>query len=228
MTTTLYLIRHGETDWNVARRWQGHADMPLNNTGIRQAQLLAQRLQREGVHFDSIYSSDLARAYRTAWEIGSLFRIAVQLWPPLREMDVGTWSGLTRDEIRARFPDDYACLARGEDIPRGGGETAAMLRTRILDTVEAMVAHHPDKTLALVTHGGPIRMLVNYVCETYGSHDAPRHYVDNTSLSVIVCHSYMWELTRFNEIQHLAGLTSDEALVSAHLEETESPEEQSL
>jgi probable phosphoglycerate mutase len=228
MTTVLYLIRHAETDWNVDRRWQGHTDIPLNETGLRQAHLLAQRLHTDGIHFDVIYSSDLSRAYRTAWEIGYVLKQPVQLWPPLREMDVGKWGGLTRQEIMEQYADDYARLQQGEDIPRGGGESRAMLRKRITETVETIVARHPGKTLALVTHGGPVRVIVDYICEKYGAELPTDPHPANTSISVVRCHSYVWELERFNDTAHLqaAPAATDYAAVAAG--QTESPEERSL
>lgn len=111
MKTMLYLIRHGETDWNASHRWQGHADIPLNQRGLRQAQLVAQQLQAEGVQFDAIYSSDLTRAYQTAWQIGALLHLPVQMLPPLREIDVGgvEWANPKRDRSSLSRGDALAC-----------------------------------------------------------------------------------------------------------------------
>jgi probable phosphoglycerate mutase len=226
MTTVLYLVRHGETDWNAAGRWQGHADVPLNERGLQQARLLAQRLLRERIRFNAIYSSDLARAYQTAWEIGSQLKVAVQLWPPLREIDMGAWSGLTRAEIRARFPDEYARLEQGEDIRRGGsGETKASMRQRVTQSVEAMVAQHPNETLALVTHGGPVRALVNYVNEYYGGTTLQPDHVGNTSITVLECLSYTWQIKVCNDVGHLHSSDSQADLVTTPPDDAEQPGE---
>ncbi len=225
MTTTLYLIRHGETDWNATGRWQGHADVPLNARGLHQARLLASRLQTEGVQFDAIYSSDLKRAFQTAWEVGAALKVAVQLWPPLREIDLGKWSGLTREEIRTNYPDDYARLKAGEDVPRGGAETSAALRKRVVESVEAMVTQHPAETLALVSHGGPVRSLVSYVIEKYGADVQPNRHIGNTSITVLHCHSYLWEISTYNDTRHLH--TDEFDLVSQPPDDAERPEEQS-
>jgi len=104
--TTIYLARHGESDWNVERRWQGHADRPLTDRGRGQAQDLAARLAR--VHLDAVYSSDLRRAWETAEAVASAKGLDVIRLPELREVDVGSWSGLTRDECEARFPEAFA------------------------------------------------------------------------------------------------------------------------
>ena len=150
MTTTLYLIRHGETDWNLDGRWQGHTDIPLNSIGRKQAKILAQRLHGEGTRFDVIYSSDLTRAYQTAWEIGAAIKVAVQLLPPLREIDMGCWSGLTRDEIKSRYPMEYRLLELDHDIPRGGGENLAAFPSGVSGVFEAVSACvSPSSALAL-------------------------------------------------------------------------------
>jgi probable phosphoglycerate mutase len=204
MTTILYLIRHGETDWNAAGRWQGHADVPLNERGKKQSELLAQHLQQAGVRFDAIYSSDLTRAYQTAWEIGSALRVAVQLLPPLREIDLGYWSGLSRADIKTQYPVEYRLLEQGQDIPRGGAETATALYRRVTETVKAMVDSHPGETLALVSHGGSIRSLLKYVDETYhGNLARPREHLGNTSVTVLHCESDTWKIVTYNDMQHL-------------------------
>ena len=94
--TTLLLVRHGETDWNAEGRLQGHTDRPLTDYGRRQAQQLAEELEREEI--DAIYSSDLARARETAQIVGERLALPVELDPELREKDWGTWEGLTAVE----------------------------------------------------------------------------------------------------------------------------------
>src|SRR5262245_42161594 len=116
--TIFYLIRHGETDWNQSGRWQGHADVPLNALGRAQAQRLAERLRRERDPLDAIYSSDLLRAWETAQALAAAVGHAPQPLPALREIDVGSWSGLTRVEVMARDRDLMERLESGEDVPR--------------------------------------------------------------------------------------------------------------
>ncbi len=99
---TLILARHGETDWNRDGIWQGHGDPPLNELGRRQAAELARRLA--DVQIDALYSSDLRRAYETATIVGRAKGLEITADPDLREMDVGSWSGFTSEEIATRFP----------------------------------------------------------------------------------------------------------------------------
>src|SRR5690349_15996562 len=101
--TTLLLARHGETDWNREGRWQGWADPPLNELGRRQATRLAEQLRT--IPFDAVYSSDLRRAHETAEILAAPHAVPIVVDPALREIDIGSWSGLTRAEIAARFPN---------------------------------------------------------------------------------------------------------------------------
>ncbi len=220
--TTVYLIRHGETDWNLQKRWQGHTDIPLNEIGYRQARLLAQRLVHEGVTFSAIYSSDLARAYQTAWEIGAALRVPVQLLPALRELDVGSWSGLTNEEIRDRFADEWEQIAQGQDLPRGGGETIARFRQRVVMAVEAMVAQHRGHTLAFVTHGGCIRALLARAENFHGSIFGHYRGIGNTSVTILEIGYKHWQVKLVNDMSHLE-VTHETELVSTPPDDAELP-----
>ena len=105
MPTTLVLVRHGETDWNRENRFQGHADIPLNEAGRAQARDLA--LELEDASFQAVYSSPLLRAYETATILAERLELEVERADDLMEVDVGSWSGLTRVEVEARFPQGF-------------------------------------------------------------------------------------------------------------------------
>jgi broad specificity phosphatase PhoE len=154
--TTILLARHGESDWNRERRWQGHADRPLTERGIAQARALADRLA--DIRLDAVYASDLLRARATAEVVAEPRGLRVQVVPDLREVDVGSWSGLTRDEARARFPLDFA---RWLDGGPGwhDGESYEAMSERVLAAVMGVVGAHPDGRVLVVSHGGPIRAI---------------------------------------------------------------------
>ena len=154
-TTRLLLARHGETDWNRIGRWQGHADPPLNDEGRQQAAKLAEQLVGDGVA--AVYSSDLRRARETATIVGDRLELSVIEDAGLREIDVGSWSGLTRDEVRERFPEGFARWLGGEI--GHDGETREQLTERVVETVERIAAAHDGETVLVVTHGGAIRAL---------------------------------------------------------------------
>jgi broad specificity phosphatase PhoE len=137
--TTLLFVRHGETDWNSERRWQGHADVPLNARGREQARALAERLAGERV--DAIYTSDLSRARETAEAVAAHLDLEVVVDPDLREIDVGPLEGLIFDEQ----PDEWH------------GEPKEAHAERVLGAVRRIAERHPDGRVLVVTHGGSMR-----------------------------------------------------------------------
>ncbi len=156
MTTTLLLVRHGETDWNRDRRWQGHADPPLNESGRDQARALARELA--AVPVDAVYSSDLSRARETAEILAEPHGLDVRLDARLREVDVGEWSGLTSSEVEERYPEGFARrLAGGAGWTRG--ETFEELGRRVSEAVGEIAEAHRGGAVLLVTHGGAMREL---------------------------------------------------------------------
>jgi broad specificity phosphatase PhoE len=154
--TTLLLARHGETDWNRARRWQGHADRPLTKLGRAQAVALADRLS--DIALDALYSSDLRRSRETAEAVALPQALEVIELPALREVDVGSWEGLTRDEAEAKFPEGFRrWLAGGTGWD--DGETYADMSRRVLSAVDQIASDHGGGRVLIVSHGGPIRAI---------------------------------------------------------------------
>jgi probable phosphoglycerate mutase len=153
------LARHGETDWNRDGRFQGHADPPLNELGRAQAAELAERLAADGI--TALYASDLRRARETASIVADRLDLEVSLHPGLREIDVGEFQGLTRDEIDIRWP---AAQARFEELGYGwlDGETLDDLSARVVGAVLEIAARHPGEHVLAVGHGGTIRAALAY------------------------------------------------------------------
>lgn len=149
--TEILLVRHGETDWNIQRRVQGHTDIPLNETGRSQALALADALAGEPL--DAVYSSDLARASETARLIAERRGLEVVVLRELRERDFGTWEGLTDDEVLERFPE-------AGNGPWGDAETKAEMFARVNTVLRRIAAEHPDGRVLVITHGGPVRSLL--------------------------------------------------------------------
>jgi broad specificity phosphatase PhoE len=154
--TTVYLARHGQSDWNAEARWQGHADRPLTDLGRQQAAELAARLAE--LPLAAVYSSDLERARATAEAVAGPRGLAVVALAGLREIDVGSWSGLTRAEAEERFPEAYRRWADGGQ-GWDDGETYEQMTARVVDAVLAIAAAHPGGDVLVVAHGGPIRAL---------------------------------------------------------------------
>jgi broad specificity phosphatase PhoE len=149
--TTLILARHGETDWNRDGIWQGHGDPPLNELGRRQAAELADRLA--DVEIDALYSSDLRRAYETAEIVGDAKRLEITAEPDLREMDVGSWSGLTSEEIATRFPE----------MTYHDGEEREAFDERAVGALHRIARAHEGGRVLVVTHGGVVRALERHM-----------------------------------------------------------------
>lgn len=154
--TTLLLARHGETDWNRALRWQGHADRPLTERGRAQADRLAARLA--DIALDAVYASDLRRARETAEAVARAQGVDVVQLAELREVDVGSWEGLTREQAESRFPDGFRrWLSGGTGWEHG--ESYAEMSTRVLAAVYRIASEGEGGRLLIVSHGGPIRAI---------------------------------------------------------------------
>lgn len=156
--TELLLIRHGETDWNRELRWQGQTDVPLNPSGLEQARALAESLR--GTRVDAIFTSDLERARQTADAIAAVTCARVHEDGRLREIGLGTWEGMSFDEIRAR---DGEALDRFRADPIGGrapgGESVPEVRQRVADSLRAILRAFPEGRVAIVSHGLALAVL---------------------------------------------------------------------
>jgi broad specificity phosphatase PhoE len=155
--TTVYLARHGESDWNAANRFQGHSDRPLTERGRLQAEALAGELA-EMATLSAIYSSPLRRALETAAAVGARIGLEPVAVEGLREVDVGSWTGLSRSEIELRFPGE---LRRWLDGGEGweDGETYQEMSSRVLSALFEIADAHPGDEVLVVSHGGPIRAI---------------------------------------------------------------------
>jgi broad specificity phosphatase PhoE len=152
--TTILLARHGETDWNRKGRFQGHADPPLNRTGRAQAVDLSVALTAKVLA--AVYSSPLRRALETAEVVAASHGLEPVPVDGLREVDVGSWSGLTRAEVEEHFPEQFA---RWLEYGQGweDGETYEEMGRRAVAALLGLAAAHDGERVLAVTHGGPIR-----------------------------------------------------------------------
>lgn len=162
--TDLYLVRHGETDWNLQRRVQGSTDIPLNGTGRLQALATGRLLAAAGRPWDAVVASPLSRARETAAIIAREIGLpAPELVDDLRERAYGDAEGLDHDEIDARFP---------YPTPVPGRETRDEVTARVMPALVALAKEHPGESLVVVAHGGVIRAVLDAV-DPDGSHHGP-------------------------------------------------------
>ena len=197
---TILLTRHGETDWNKTGRWQGHADIPLNEKGHQQAAALCQRLQSWPI--ETVYTSDLQRCVQTAVPLAKALDIQPTLAPIWRERDVGDFSGMTGDQARDHYPEIWANAVRGMVDPPNG-EPFAQVLSRAWQAFESVVEAHDTGLVAVVTHGGLLHALLGQVMgidqAVYGRFSMR----GNTGLSVVEVNSRGPIVTRLNDTSHL-------------------------
>lgn len=157
-STTLFIIRHGQTDWNLEDKIQGHIDIPLNAQGMEQAQQVASFLKKKNVSFKALYSSDLQRAHQTAQPIAATFSLNIITTPHLRERHVGDLQGLTKQKVRETHGEHFDF--DWEVIP--GGETKTDFLRRIMNQITLIAQAHVNENVVMVTHGHAIRKLLTF------------------------------------------------------------------
>lgn len=158
MIQRVVLWRHGQTDWNLANRFQGHSDIPLNETGIDQARKAAPLLY--GLRPSKIISSDLIRAKQTAQELANISRLPIHIDPGLRETNGGKWEGRTGAENRADDYEKFVNWLDGNDEPAGDfGERRSEIALRAVTAIESALENEIE-TLVVVTHGGTARIII--------------------------------------------------------------------
>ena len=158
--TYLWLVRHGQTDWNVQGRWQGQTPdaPPLNAAGLAQAQTLAEQLAdqaaRDGIAFAALYSSDLLRARQTAEVIARRLGLPVRLDARLREAHLGAWEGMLGDEVALRYVAELDERRRDPVHSRPPqGESVYEVAARVGQAFDAIARVHPNQHVVVVSHG---------------------------------------------------------------------------
>jgi broad specificity phosphatase PhoE len=154
--TTIFLARHGESDWNVEKRFQGHSDRPLTERGRKQAHALADLVASEKI--DAVYTSPLSRAQETAEIVAARAGLEPVALPELREVDTGSWSGLSRADVEARFPEGFSRWRSGGSGWKDG-ETYEQMAERVIGALRTIAEDHPDGRVLVISHGGPIRAI---------------------------------------------------------------------
>jgi alpha-ribazole phosphatase len=202
----LLLVRHGETDWNLNRRYQSYSDVPLNQNGIQQAQSLAKRLSKERIA--AVYSSDLFRTIETAKWIANEYEpvLAAQSDPRWRELSFGKWEGLNHEEIQAGWRTEVnAWYADPVNVSPADGETLLQLSERVRAAWDDLQSKHKDETVLLVSHAGVIQVLL---CMLLGL-DLNRYWqfhVKPAALTEINIYEAGAILDVFNDVSHLKAL----------------------
>jgi broad specificity phosphatase PhoE len=201
----VFVARHGETDWNREGRWQGQSGPGLNETGRVQARALAMRLS--ALEVDALFTSDLARARETAEIVAKATGLEPVFDPELREVDVGDWRGLTREQVGRSDPAGYRRWLAGE-AGWNGGETYDEMHDRVLAALDRLVAASAVGRIAVISHGGAVRALAAHAV------GLPKHErlriegARNCSLTTIVYGPDGARLVGYNDDGHLPPVVS--------------------
>jgi len=200
--TQVILVRHGETEWNIARIRQGHLDSRLTEKGIAQAKALAQRLARE--KFMALYSSDLGRAVQTAMAIAELTGHEIVTDPRLRERHLGIFQGLDGEEIIAKYPEERRQFrTMGPDYVIPSGESMRQQVKRNVAYLDELAAKHRGEQIVVVTHGGVVSGFFRHTLEI--PLEAPRRFeFVNAGLNVFAREEETWLLLTWGDVSHLA------------------------
>ena len=181
---TVVFWRHGRTEWNEQRRFQGQTDIPLDHVGLEQASEAARLLA--GLRPSRIISSDLVRASSTAQALSELVNLNVDTFAGLRETNAGTWEGQTREALIANHGDELAAWAAGSNLRPGGGETRMEVAQRVIDVINHELTGVGDQeTLVVVTHGGSARAAIAMMLELPPEHWAALGVLSNCAWSVL-------------------------------------------
>lgn len=200
MITTVLLIRHGQTDWNKIGRWQGHTDIPLNDSGHQQARLLAHRLATWPISV--IYTSDLKRAVQTADLLGTKLGLVPIKEPALRERNGGFFQGLTREELQARLGEEWRRV-RQDGLAPPNGESDLDLAMRVEAAFQQMVNRHKGDMIAMISHGGALKVLISHILGLPLGQPAHFSLSGNTGLSIVKTNENGSILTLLNDVSHL-------------------------
>jgi len=202
--TSIYLVRHGQTAWNKEEIFRGRTDVPLDETGRKQAEFVGQYFR--GIEIHAIYSSPLARAWETAEAIARSHNLKVEPLEAMIDMSFGNWEGHAHQEIREIDGETYRRWAESPHLARlPGGESLDDVRARSMTALEALVRNHPDQNLVLVSHRVVCKVLICAILGLDNSHFW-QISLDTTAINLIQYRNGRYILSLMNETCHLKAL----------------------
>lgn len=199
--TKIYLIRHGQSEWNTLYKIQGQKDTLLTDIGKRQAMKLGDRLIDENI--DIIYSSDLERAYTTAKIISEIIRIPLISNKSIREIGFGPWEGLSLTEIKKSFKNEYSIWTKEpHKLYLEGAESLQVLQDRTMNYINQIINENKGKNIAIISHSATLKIIILSLLGIDISF-YKNISLSNVSLSIIECRDYNNVLTLLNDTSHL-------------------------
>jgi broad specificity phosphatase PhoE len=205
--TTLFLVRHGRTGWNKEQIFRGTRDVPLDAVGKEEALMVGERLKAEGI--TAVYSSPLSRARETAEAIARFHKVEVKVLPGLIDLNFGEWEGMSLKEVQERYPDLFQQWQQApHQVTFPSGEGLAVVRSRVIEAVGDVVAHHPQEAVALVSHRVVLKVLI---CALLGL--ANSHFwnigQDTAAINCFQHRNGTWIVNFLNDTCHLKGSGED-------------------
>lgn len=205
METTVYLLRHGQSQGNSLHRFLGQSDWDLTELGHRQAACAAEATRT--LPLDRIYSSDLCRAWHTTEPVAQLHQLPIHPVPGLREINAGLWETHCFEELIQTYPEDYSRWRN--DIANAhpnGGESTAQLYERVYAALQEIEAESHGLTVLIGTHATPIRMLMARILHGNLAAANGIPWVPNASLTRLTCRDGLWQLDYAGDDRHLGAL----------------------
>jgi phosphoserine phosphatase len=207
MMTSIYLVRHGQTAWNKEEIFRGRTDVPLNETGLKQAELAGRYFKGTEIH--AIYSSPLSRAWETAQKIAQIHNVKVEPLEGILDMSFGNWEGHAHQEIRKMDSETYRQWVESPHLVKlPGGESLDDVRKRAMAALGEVLRKHPEKTLVLVSHRVVCKVLI---CAILGLDNSHFWQIaqDTTAINHIQYKNGKYILSLMNETCHLKALRGE-------------------
>jgi broad specificity phosphatase PhoE len=202
--TKVYLVRHGQTAWNVGEIFRGRADIPLDDTGRKEAELAGEALKDAGIH--AVYSSPLSRSMETAQNIAKFHNLTVTPLEAITDIGYGEWEGQNNEQVKAKYPDLHR-LWRTEPhkvrFPKG--ESLGEVRTRTMAALDELVARHKDQNIVVVAHRVPNKVICCALIGLDNSHFW-RIQQDTASTNLFTRTNGRWVVSYLNDTSYLKAL----------------------
>lgn len=206
-TTQIWLIRHGETDWNAAQRLQGWRDIPLNDTGKNQAKSVQRFLDQQRIAFDGVLSSDLQRAIQTAQIAFAQHQYPIEQIPALRERNYGIYEGHPWQSL-TQLPNEPApkINLRDPNLDVPEGESLLTFHQRIIEAFNQIALQRPNQKLAVIAHGGVIEMVWRYIQQADLSTPRPYKILNASVNHFAINQEQQWQEIAWAQVAHLDHL----------------------
>jgi len=202
--TKLYLVRHGQTAWNVGEIFRGRADIPLDETGKREAELAAEALREEAIH--AVYSSPLSRSFETAQHIARLHNLPVEPLEAIIDISYGDWEGSSDEKVRGTYPELHKLwLEHPQKVRFPRGESLDEVRIRTMNAVSRLTVKHKDQTIVFVAHRVPNKVICCALIGLDNSHFW-RIQQDTACTNLFTHKNGQWIVTLLNDTSYLKVL----------------------